>query len=85
MAKLSELMEELGYDTRDHDDKVGATTLEADNCIFHSLAAKNPEVCAFDLALLSTFTDSKVDHAECMARGGNVCRFRFLRKPPPSP
>src|SRR5262245_38793139 len=73
--KLSEVMEELGYDTRDNADNVGAATIEADNCIFHNLAMKNPEVCAFDLALLSTFTDSKVDHQECMARGGNVCRF----------
>ena len=84
VAKLSELMEGLGYDTRDNDGKAVATTIEADNCIFHSLAMKNPEICAFYLALVSTFTDSKVDHAECMARGGNVCRFRFLRKPPPS-
>jgi hypothetical protein len=27
-------------------------------------------VCQFDLALLSTFTDSKVEHLECMAKGG---------------
>lgn len=81
VEKLSELMQDLGYDTRDNTDRAH-TTIEADNCIFHSLAMKNPEVCAFDLALLSTFADSKVDHQECMARGGNVCRFKFLPKPP---
>ena len=81
VEKLSELMQELGYDTRGNSDHTRATTIEADNCIFHSLAMKNPEVCAFDLALLSTFADSNVDHQECMARGGNVCRFRFLPKP----
>lgn len=82
VEKLSELMQDLGYDTRDKPDQGHATTIEADNCIFHSLAMKNPEVCAFDLALLSTFADSSVDHQECMARGGNVCRFRFLPKSP---
>jgi len=48
--------------------------------VFHDLARKNPEVCQFDLALLSTFADSKVDHEECMAKGGNVCRFKFSPK-----
>jgi len=34
-------------------------------------------ICHFDLAMMERFTDSKVDHQECMARGGNVCRFKF--------
>ena len=76
VEKLSELMQQLGYETRST--AVGGPAIEADNCIFHSLAVKNPEICQFDLALLSTFTDSKVDHQECMARGGNVCRFKFV-------
>jgi predicted ArsR family transcriptional regulator len=76
VLKLAELMEQLGYST------AGTSVLEpgvisADNCVFHDLALKDPEVCHFDLALLSTFTDSRVDHQECMARGGGVCRFKF--------
>ena len=76
VEKLSEVMGELGYETRST--ATGGPAIEADNCIFHNLAVKNPEVCQFDLALLSTFTDSKVDHQECMARGGNVCRFKCV-------
>ena len=75
--KLSELMEQLGYNTRGVMVIDGAPTIEADNCIFHNLAKTNPEICQFDLALLSTFTDSKIDQQECMANGGNVCRFKF--------
>lgn len=76
VLKLAELMEQLGYST------AGTTVLDpnvisADNCVFHDLARKDPEVCHFDLALLSTFTDSRVEHQECMVRGGHVCRFRF--------
>ena len=78
VEKLAELMKQMGYETRST--AVGAPAIEADNCIFHTLAVKNPEVCQFDLALLSAFTDSKVDHQECMARGGNVCRFKFVPK-----
>jgi predicted ArsR family transcriptional regulator len=77
VAALSALMDELGYDARVAGDVEGAPAIEADNCVFHEIAQRNPEVCHFDLALLSGFTDSKVQLHECMARGGHVCRFRF--------
>jgi predicted ArsR family transcriptional regulator len=77
VEKLSTLMDELGYDAHTAKDVGGAPTIEADNCIFHEVAMKNPEICHFDLALLSGFTGSKVELHECMARGGHVCRFRF--------
>jgi predicted ArsR family transcriptional regulator len=77
VMKLSELMEELGYRTGGVTAAASAPTIVADNCVFHDLALKDPDVCEFDLALLSGFTDSKVEHQECMAKGGHVCRFRF--------
>ncbi|HJQ78576.1 MAG TPA: HTH domain-containing protein [Lacipirellulaceae bacterium] len=77
VEQVSTLMDELGYDARTGKDIAGAPTIEADNCVFHELAMKNPEVCQFDLSLLSGLTGSKVDLTECMARGGHVCRFRF--------
>ncbi len=80
VEKLSEVMDELGYDARTGANMGGAPTIEADNCIFHELAMKNPEVCQFDLALLSGFSGSKVELHECMARGGHVCRFRFTAR-----
>ncbi len=77
VGKVSVLMDELGYDARTGKDLAGAPTIEADNCVFHELAMKNPAVCQFDLSLLSGLTGSKVELHECMARGGHVCRFRF--------
>jgi predicted ArsR family transcriptional regulator len=77
VAKVSKLMDELGYDARTGKDIAGAPTIEADNCVFHELAMRNPEICHFDLSLLSGLTGSKVELDECMARGGHVCRFRF--------
>lgn len=79
VLKLAELMETLGYSTAGTS-VLDPTVISADNCVFHDLALKDPEVCHFDLALLSTFTDSRVDHQECMARGGHVCRFKFKPK-----
>ncbi|HEX6790199.1 MAG TPA: methanogen output domain 1-containing protein, partial [Candidatus Krumholzibacteria bacterium] len=77
IEKLSEVMEDLGYDTRG---RTADGNIEAFNCVFHDLAQQNPEVCQFDLALMSSFTDSKVEHLECMARGGNSCRFKFVAR-----
>lgn len=75
VEKLAVLMEDLGYDTGGN--AANENTVEAFNCVFHDLAYANPDVCQFDLALLSAFTDSNVEHQECMAKGGNVCRFKF--------
>ena len=79
---LATLMDELGYVARAGRDAQGAPLIEADNCVFHALAIKHPEVCEFDLALMSAFTDRQIDHQECMAKNGNVCRFRLA---PPKP
>lgn len=80
VEKLAGIMEELGYEAASLDAAGSEPRIEASNCVFHKLAMDDPDICAFDLALLSTFTDSTVDHEECMAKGGNVCRFRFLPK-----
>ena len=80
VEKLAAVMAQLGYNARSVVATVKAPVIEADNCVFHELAIKNPEICHFDLAMMEGFTDSKVDHQECMARGGNVCRFRFTGK-----
>ena len=80
VEKLAAVMAQLGYNARSVVATVKAPVIEADNCVFHELAIKNPEICHFDLAMMEGFTDSKVDHQECMARGDNVCRFRFTGK-----
>ena len=79
IRSVAGLMRQLGYASQAVDG-VDGPEIEAHNCVFHDLALKNPDVCEFDLALLSTFTDSKVEHLECMARGGNACRFKFVAR-----
>ena len=79
VKKLAELMEQLGYSAR-YKASEKAELLEADNCVFHNLALGNPDICQFDLAMMAEFTDSTVDHQECMAKDGNICRFKFGAK-----
>ena len=79
---LSDIMRELGYQSGSIDlpnDKLPA--IEATNCVFHNLAQRYPEVCHFDLAMMSEIVGCGVIHDECMVRGGHVCRFKFkIRK-----
>lgn len=76
VSQLTEAMEELGYSASSHASD-GEMIIEAKNCVFHHLAIKNPEICQFDLALMSTFTDSGVDHQSCMAKGEATCCFKL--------
>ena len=54
--------------------------IEATHCVYHSLATRFPEVCQFDVSLLSKLTGAEVVHEQCIVRGGGTCRFRFKTK-----
>lgn len=80
IEQLDAIMAGLGYETGGAAAAGRSAVIEAHNCVFHKLAMEDPDICAFDLALLSAFTDSDVAHEECMASGGQACRFRFVPK-----
>lgn len=75
---IATAMTELGYDAqaRVSDPRVPPQVV-AHNCVFHQLAERHPAVCGFDLAFLERASGRRVEHAECMLRGGSACRFRF--------
>jgi predicted ArsR family transcriptional regulator len=79
LKQIAGAMTELGYDASIKSDK-SETIIEAHNCVFHRLAEKNPDVCKFDLALLSEASGCRVEHRACMVRGGEACRFSFKKK-----
>ncbi|SFO22702.1 helix-turn-helix transcriptional regulator [Nitrosospira briensis] len=80
VEKLAEVMDQLGYSAKNATLPGGEVVIEADNCVFHQMAVKDLDICHLDKGLMETFTDSKVEQHECMARGGQLCRFRFLPK-----
>ena len=77
VEKLTEVMDQLGYNARNATVSAGEAVIEADNCVFHTMAEQDLEICHLDRGLMETFTDSKVEQHECMARGGDVCRFKL--------
>jgi predicted ArsR family transcriptional regulator len=77
---LAGIMRELGYQSGTIDPEEKWPAIEATNCVFHSLAKCYPEVCHFDLAMMSEVIGCNVVHDECMVRGGHVCRFKFKER-----
>ncbi len=81
IKQVAALLQSLGYQaqTEPASSKKELPILSAHNCVYHDLAIKHPEVCAFDVTLLEHLVKCKVDHQECMAKGGQTCRFIFQK------
>lgn len=72
-------MNELGYDAQVTGQSGDAVEVVASNCVYYELARAFPEVCHFDYGLLEGLgAIQKVEHLECMVRGGRVCHFLLL-------
>lgn len=81
LEELLKIMDELGFNTRKTADAgSGERSIEACNCIYHDLAQKHEEVCEFDRTLIASLMDKDIEHVECMAKGGAVCRFKIINK-----
>jgi predicted ArsR family transcriptional regulator len=70
--ELAAILTELGYEAEAGPE---GRELTAINCVYHHLAETYPEVCELDLELIGGLTGARVEHAECMVRGGQKCRF----------
>lgn len=71
---IAALLTELGYESTSNSE---GNVISACNCVFHELAVETPEVCTFDLALLSAMSGCKVEHVACMVRGNTKCSFKI--------
>ncbi|CAL1241182.1 helix-turn-helix transcriptional regulator [Candidatus Methylocalor cossyra] len=78
LEEIVALMREFGYETSLAGDPAAEEpVVRALNCVYHHLAASHPQVCCLDLAFLSALSGRRVDHIECMVRGGKACQFRL--------
>ena len=83
IEEVHTILNEFGYDaivtSPDSGPAFGEVPMvSARNCVYHKLAAKHPEVCQFDLALLDALFDHHTaSQTECMVQGGTACRFCF--------
>jgi len=81
LGRVRTALNELGYRSvvRQADVRKGAI-LEASNCVYHTVAQKHPELCAFDIRFIEKATGLDVKLETCIARGGGVCRFCLKKK-----
>lgn len=75
IVEIAAIMQEIGYETNANTGEKDEIT--ACNCVYHDLAIEVPEVCIFDLSLISAMSNRHVKHMACMARGGRECRFKI--------
>jgi DeoR family transcriptional regulator, suf operon transcriptional repressor len=81
MDELLLIMTNLGFQvTASINTDTGNSVIRATNCIYHDLAQKHDEICAFDLALMSSLLDKEVRQLSCMAKGDCACHFDIQGK-----
>jgi predicted ArsR family transcriptional regulator len=73
VAQTLAIMNELGFNASQD----GPNRLRATNCIYRAVAQECPEVCCFDVELISRLTGQTVQHDSCMVRGADDCRFSW--------
>lgn len=74
---LLELMNHLGYQvSTDKQPDSPEMQIRASNCIYHDLAQKHPEICAFDVSLIAALLNRTVQQTQCMAKGDCACYFK---------
>jgi predicted ArsR family transcriptional regulator len=78
-SQIAAHMKDVGYEAEVFFRSGDTAQIVAHNCVFHQLAEAHPEVCELDLALIGSLGGGKVQHLECMLRGGQVCRFQLVR------
>lgn len=76
LKEISKALNELGYRSflKQSDLRKGAI-IEANNCVYHSVAKDHPELCQFDIQFIEKASGMKVTLESCIAKGGNSCRF----------
>lgn len=79
---IVDALQEMGFDAKDATGAAPTPAITAYNCVYHALARAHPDVCQLDLAFLRSAAGASIEHAACMARGDNECRFHFLSEKP---
>lgn len=77
LKESARVLSQLGYDAEivSPEEKGEVARLEVSNCVFYQLAQTCPEICGFDLKLLTELSGHKLEQKTCIAKGGDLCCF----------
>jgi DeoR family transcriptional regulator, suf operon transcriptional repressor len=76
---VAAILNEIGF-LAETEQSAQGTAITALNCVYHHLATEFPEVCQLDIELIQQLTGARVEHSECMVRGGLCCRFQLTER-----
>lgn len=81
LTKMTATLNELGYRAilKQSDIRKGAI-IEANNCVYHSVAKRHPTLCQFDVKFMEAVSGMDVKLEHCIAKGASVCRFCIRKK-----
>lgn len=74
--ELVKTMKNLGFQASIANVNNDQHQIKACNCVYHDLAQKHQEICEFDIALMTSLLDRKVELVACMAKGDHCCQFK---------
>ena len=75
ISEVAVILDEMGYRAGTYTEDDGASGIVARNCVYDRVASECEQVCELDLSLIGTLLNAKIEHHECMLRGGLCCRF----------
>jgi DeoR family suf operon transcriptional repressor len=75
ISEVAVILTEMGYAAGTYTEDDGASGIVARNCVYHRVVSNCEQVCELDLSLIGTLLNARIDHQECMLRGGLCCRF----------
>ncbi len=81
IGEVAAIMNELGYEATTQTTDDGASEIIASNCVYHQIATECEQICELDLSLMETLLEARVEHQQCMVRGGHCCQFGISPRP----
>ncbi|OMF94175.1 metalloregulator ArsR/SmtB family transcription factor [Paenibacillus sp. FSL R7-0337] len=81
VAELSTIQNAGGYMAEWSKEEDGSYTLREYNCPIRQVAAQYPKACQCEQHLFEELLEAKVTRSECMAEGGQCCRYAITPNP----
>lgn len=81
VAELSTIQNAGGYMAEWSKEEDGSYTLREYNCPIHQVATQYRKACQCEQHLFEELLEAKVTRSECMAEGGQCCRYTITPNP----
>ncbi|MBT3941492.1 MAG: ArsR family transcriptional regulator [Chloroflexi bacterium] len=74
ITRLTEILQEQDFNPEINNDQ-GKISLSLMSCPFRSVAMNNPQLCSYDMAVISAVASAPVERISCLTEGDPVCKY----------